>query len=92
MSTPTPRAPNQWFGPTGISFGSDKSMNLLWPAIPGKTYRVEYADRLDAEAWTVLGGDVIAATSSLLLIDPAVGILQRFYRIVQVEGGGGPGP
>jgi hypothetical protein len=88
MSSPTPRAPNQWVGLTGIAMGNDHRANLVWPAVPGQAYRVEYRERLDAGEWVALGPDLIATNSSLSFTDSAAALPQRFYRIVLVAGFG----
>lgn len=98
MPTPTPRAPNRlgapdpWVGLTSISIGENGSVDLVWNTALGKTYRVEYKERLGAGPWTVLGDTMIGTGTFLMISDPAVGVSQRFYRIVQIDGAGAVSP
>ena len=52
---------------------------------PGKSYRVEYKNALNAPTWQPLGPDVVAASTSLTMTDPIIPNSQRFYRVVQVD-------
>ncbi len=72
--------------------GQDKSANLVWPAVPGRTYRVEYRERLDVGEWVTLGTNMTATATSLNFRDSAEAIPQRFYRIALVGGSGAPSP
>jgi hypothetical protein len=58
------------------------TMAFGWASIPGRTYRVEFKDRLDAPAWTPLGNDIPASESALAVTDPIGTNTQRIYRIV----------
>ncbi len=51
----------------------------------GKTYRVEYKDDLNAANWLPLGGDRVAASASLDIIDTTASNVRRFYRVIQVD-------
>jgi len=53
-------------------------------AIPGRTYRVEFKDDLNAPTWTTLGADLTATGSQIVVTDGPVGIAQRFYRVMLV--------
>jgi hypothetical protein len=51
----------------------------------GKTYRVEYKDDLNAANWLPLGGDRVAASASLDIVDTTAANARRFYRVIQVD-------
>jgi hypothetical protein len=57
--------------------------------IPGRTYRVEWAEVLhvlpELTAWTQLGTNRLAIGSSLIITDPIGANGQRFYRVQQVD-------
>ena len=53
--------------------------------IPGRTYRLEFKDTLDAPDWLPLGADTVAATNSISFTDTPGANGQRFYRVVQVN-------
>jgi hypothetical protein len=85
--TSTPRAANTLsasFRLTTISFNAP-TVTLIWSAIPGRTYRVEYKDDLAAPVWSLLGDPIEAAGRSLVVNDTVPLIGHRFYRIVRVE-------
>jgi hypothetical protein len=85
--TSTPRAANTLSAPlalTGISFNAP-TVTLIWSALPGRTYRVEYADDLAAPMWSVLGDPIEAVGRSVVANDAVPLIGHRFYRIVRVE-------
>jgi hypothetical protein len=87
MTNWTPRAPNTLAAPlhiTEISFDAGV-VTLTWSAIPGRAYRVEFKDRLDAPAWAPLGSDAAAAGSSASVTDSPPPNAHRFYRIVRVN-------
>ena len=54
-------------------------------ATPGRTYRLEYKDSLDASPWLPLGADVVAAATTVSFTDAGVAGNQRFYRVVLVD-------
>jgi hypothetical protein len=54
-------------------------------SIPGKTYRVDYKNDLNAATWTPITPDRLATSTSLTVIDPAVPGAQRFYRVQQLD-------
>jgi hypothetical protein len=64
---------------------SGDQFHLTWPSIPGRTYRVEYKDDLDAIEWWPLPEDVVAEGFTATKSDYISGIPQRFYRIIVVE-------
>lgn len=57
---------------------------LTWTAIYGKTYRVEYTDRLDAPGWSNLPANVTASGPTAWSPN-ALDTAQRFYRIMSLE-------
>jgi hypothetical protein len=61
------------------------SVRVRWSSYPGKTYRVEYKNDLNAAAWTTLGPDAVAAGYSLSAFDTNPSPQQRFYRVAQLN-------
>jgi len=85
MTNWTPRASNRLGPPPSPSIAAitvePGTLHLTVSAIPGRSYRVEYKDSLDAPAWIPLVG-VHAATTSTLMIDLNIGPEpRRFFRI-----------
>jgi hypothetical protein len=83
----TPRAANTLSAPVrifGISFTAT-TVTLIWSAIPGRTYRVEYKDDLSAPAWSALGNSIEAVGTSAFANDGVSLIGHRFYRILRVD-------
>lgn len=61
------------------------SATILWSAIPGKNYRVQFKAGLNDPDWTDLAGIVTATSSSASRMDDSGGVGgQRFYRVVLV--------
>ena len=61
-------------------------VTIGFQTIPGKTYRVEYKDDLNAAQWQQLNGrDYLAVGASLTVQDNIGTNPQRFYRIVQLD-------
>ncbi len=58
---------------------------LTWQTFPGKTYRVEYKNDLSAPSWTPLGSDTVAPGGTLSITNNVIGVMQRFYRLVQLN-------
>ena len=57
-------------------------MQLTWPSVAGKIYRVAYKNALTDPSWTYLTGDITATGATTAWIDAtAAGSSQRFYRI-----------
>jgi hypothetical protein len=52
--------------------------------IPGRRYRTEFKDQLDAPTWTTLSADLTATGSQIVVTDTLVGRPQRFYRVMLV--------
>ena len=65
---------------------SGNQITIGFQTIPGKTYRVEYQDNLNAAVWQRLNNqDYVAAGASLVVQDNIGANPQRFYRIVQID-------
>ena len=82
----TPRRPNQIGVPPGPTLGSprllpDGNISFTIPAIPGRTYRVEFKDNLADLNWTSLAL-VRAEGETIDITDPATNRPQRFYRAI----------
>ena len=60
---------------------SGGSLIFSWPAIPGRTYRLQHKSSLDEVVWTDLPGDVAASANNATASD-AVSATDRFYRLV----------
>jgi hypothetical protein len=85
----TPRASNRLAPPpspqlSALSVQPGGTFVFQASAIPGRTYRVEFKDRLDASTWTALGPDLTATTSQIVVTDSVIGSAQRFYRVLLV--------
>lgn len=57
------------------------TVTLEFNAIPGRSYLIEYKDRLSDGNWVPLGDPRVAVGTSLTATDPAASVSQRFYRI-----------
>ena len=63
---------------------------LIWSAIPGRTYRVQFKDNVAGAMWVDVPGDVVAATTSASKTHTAsyyTGYFtnHRFYRVLLVQ-------
>ena len=57
-------------------------VDLIWDALPNRTYRLQYKAELSADTWTDLAGDVFATGTSAGRTDMTLGnASQRFYRV-----------
>jgi Tol biopolymer transport system component len=66
---------------TALSGGT----TVLWSSVPGKSYRVQFKDSLDAATWSELTGVVTADSATASAFDAGAGsAAQRFYRVVLV--------
>jgi Tol biopolymer transport system component len=65
------------------AFGSGET-TLLWSAVPGRTYQVQFKSAVTNPAWIDLPGPVIATDTTASYIDPAAAS-ERFYRVVLVQ-------
>ena len=64
---------------------TNNAVSFIWSTYPGKTYRVQYKDDLNATPWTALGFDSIAAGYARFSTDTNAPSRQRFYRVLQVN-------
>ena len=59
------------------------SLVVLWNAVPGRTYRVQYKNGIEDQDWTDLPGDVVAASATGLKLDSTTqAAVKRFYRVM----------
>lgn len=58
---------------------------LTWTALPGRAYRVDSNEELDAGAWLPLSSAVRADGPVAEFIDTPAPARQRFYRIVLLQ-------
>jgi hypothetical protein len=65
-----------------VLFGKAGEPILSWSAVAGRTYRLEYKDDLAHPAWQAVGQTLATSATASLVDASAVGIIQRFYRIV----------
>jgi hypothetical protein len=63
---------------------SNATITIAWNAIPGKSYRVIYADQLGGGQWNALGDDITANGPSAFTTD-ALNARQRFFRVVPLD-------
>ena len=80
----TPRRANQLGLPpapavTSISFNAAEAV-LTFTSLPGRTYRLEFKDDLDAPNWTPLNV-THTAVSGTVTLNLGGGVPQRFFRI-----------
>ncbi len=55
---------------------------ILWQAVPGRTYQVQFKNSLSDVNWSALPGTVTATTTTGVMTDAtASGTPQRFYRV-----------
>ncbi len=86
----TPRAANLLGTPPGPQIGTfallpNGFVRLEWSAVPGRTYRVEYKDDLNAPDWTALGTTITAVGPLMTITDDLAGRTQRFYRVAMLQ-------
>jgi Tol biopolymer transport system component len=55
---------------------------IHWPALPGKSYRVQFKNDLNDAVWQDLPGNVAILGNTAYYGDPAAGATRRFYRIM----------
>jgi hypothetical protein len=85
LSTPTPGAGNLPAPPpvfTGIGYDGQGRPVLVWTAVPGRTYRVEYKDDLGQGAWSNLGSVTASGSEATVVDTTSAGVQKRFYRLV----------
>lgn len=64
-----------------IALPAGPNLDLVWSAIPGQRYRVQFRDDLTTAGWLNLGGDVVATGATASFSVPLDTIGQRFYRV-----------
>jgi hypothetical protein len=84
----TPRAPNRVGSPAsprivGITV-SPNTATFIFTATPGRTYRVEYKDDLNAADWTSLGNLKTSPVGTITVTENVVPLPQRFFRLRQL--------
>jgi Tol biopolymer transport system component len=67
---------------TAVVPGAGPGIWISWPAVPGKSYRVQFKNTLADPAWQDLAGNVTLVGAHAYLNDLAVPGSQRFYRVV----------
>jgi hypothetical protein len=65
-------------------FDTAGQVTLTFGTLPGRTYRVLYADDLGALSWIQLDRDFVAANPTASLTD-TISTPRRFYRVLQVN-------
>ena len=63
---------------------SGDRVTLVWRAIAGRTYRVQFKSDLGMGDWTDLAGDITATAAIAMKEDICPLDAQRFYRVVVV--------
>jgi Tol biopolymer transport system component len=67
---------------TMVSFGTGER-TILWNALPGRTYRVQFKNSISDSAWHDLPGEVTASSGTGSKVDNSAGMSgQRYYRVV----------
>jgi hypothetical protein len=61
---------------------SDGAVTLVWDAVSGRTYRLQYADSLTETNWSHVLPDITATTSTATATLGVGTGSQRFYRVV----------
>jgi Tol biopolymer transport system component len=59
-----------------------QSPTISWPAVPGRTYLVQFKDNLSDQTWQNLPAGIAINGASAFLQDTALSSTHRFYRIV----------
>lgn len=58
--------------------------NIVWTAIAGKTYTLQFKADLDALTWVDVPGNIVAGGPSASKNDPLGANLKRYYRVLQL--------
>jgi hypothetical protein len=85
MTNWTPRLPNSLTARLQISSVAAQggTVTLIWSAVPGTTYRLQYKNRLDSSEWIVTGAPVSANGITATTTDTPPPNSTRFYRIAE---------
>lgn len=70
---------------TALDFLPEGQLSLNWQTVPGKSYRVEYKDDLNAPEWSSASPAMAATGKSLSFTNSLGAGPQRFFRIVLAE-------
>jgi hypothetical protein len=73
-----PMAPAPVLAPIAIANGK---VTLVWNAVAGATYQVQYSTTLSPAQWNNLGAAVTASTTHVMALDSTGIDAQRFYRV-----------
>ena len=65
-----------------IQAGFSAARIILWAAVPGRTYRVQFKDDFNHPGWTDLPNDIVADSSTGRKYDAGTAGAQRFYRVL----------
>jgi hypothetical protein len=92
MHTPTPGEANQleaWEQPQlrilETERQADGAVRLVWTALPGRSYAVQYRPELGSGSWAELSARVIAEDETASMVDSsAATAAQRYYQILLV--------
>ena len=63
--------------------GASNAVSLTWPAVPGKSYQVQYKNDLNASNWTNYSGSISLISRQGVIVVPA-SPAKRFFRAVCV--------
>lgn len=55
---------------------------VIWSAVPGRSYQIQFKNNLADTAWTNLPGTVIATDTTASKLDDTAGSAYRFYRVM----------
>ncbi|MEP6662022.1 MAG: reprolysin-like metallopeptidase [Verrucomicrobiota bacterium] len=61
---------------------SGSSVTLVWTAIPGRTYQLQYTTSLNPISWMPVAGNIMAVNTTATKTDPGATTDERYYRIV----------
>jgi len=60
------------------------STTVIWAAVPGRSYVVQFKDSLNAANWSNASGVLTASSSSETFVHPS-SAAQRYYRVITVQ-------
>jgi len=58
-----------------------RELTITWPALPGKTYEVQFKNDLSDPSWTPLNASITIVGENGYATDFAPDAVKRFYRI-----------
>lgn len=90
MSNWTPGASNSLDEPAspelgGFAWQAGGALSFEVGTVPGRSYRVEFKEDLNASVWLPLTADRVATGTTLTVTDPTSGPAQRFYRVILLQ-------